>query len=218
MIASRSIVFLAILALATPALSQGQPKLIQLKLAKNSSLRLEGDSTLHAFSSAATALALRAGLTVPEGSNENVHEALLAGRPLALELKIDVTDLKSGDSQLDKNLYAALKASRHPQIVFKLERYELGSSTLGDDRLQLIGSLAVAGQTNPIEIPVVVRVDGGALRVRGAVEVRMTTFGITPPTFFAVVKTADRIAIKFDLALEASLPKQPQQVGVRSSP
>jgi hypothetical protein len=46
------------------------------------------------------------------------------------------------------------------------------------------------------------RVDGGALRARGAVAMRMTDFGIKPPTgLFGLIRSRNEITVRFDLVV-----------------
>jgi len=45
----------------------------------------------------------------------------------------------------------------------------------------------------------------GTLRAQGALPILMTDFGITPPTaLFGVVRTEDRLVVKFDLFVDQS--------------
>src|SRR5262245_44816873 len=71
-----------------------------------SKLWLEGDSTLHRYSSKATKIDFSSE-TLPA---ESLAEALKPGMVKSLKMTIPVQGLKSGESVLDRNLRKALKA------------------------------------------------------------------------------------------------------------
>jgi hypothetical protein len=68
------------------------------------------------------------------------------------------------------------------------------------------GSLRIAGQERPVRVPVVVQQQrDGSLRAQGALPILMTDYGITPPTaLFGVLRTDNRIVVKFDLLVDRS--------------
>lgn len=182
-----------VVALIPPALAAK----INLEPTSESGLWLEGDSTLHPFSS--TAAAVSASLTVDAASAapEAVLAAIAGQKPAALMVAVPVAGLKSAHSGLDKNLRKALKADRFADVVFEMSSYKLK-----DGRISVAGSLSIAGATRPIEIEVSASAAPGGLVVRGERDVLMTDFGIKPPTaMLGAIKTKDRITVKFRLVL-----------------
>ena len=165
----------------------------EARLSSSSVLWLEGDSTLHPYSSTATVL--EATLTLPD----EPMAALARRAPARLELRVPVKELRSAHAGLDKNLRAALRAEEHPFIGFSLSTY-----TASGGRVSAQGTLTVAGSTRAATIEAAYAVDGaGGLMLRGEKALLMTEFGVHPPTLMlGAVKTADRVVVKFRLALE----------------
>lgn len=174
-----------------------------LILGRESSLRLEGDSTLHPYSSAATELIVEGELLPAKAGGSLLDRAREDGLK-GLAVRVPVRGLKSGKGGLDKNMRKALRAEEHPEIVFELEAYAMTPhpEEAGAFQAKASGRLTVAGEERPSELEaVIVPVEGG-LRVRGSEELLMSDFGIKPPSMMlGTLKTEDRVVIHFDLTL-----------------
>lgn len=170
-----------------------------LLLKPESRLWLEGDSTMHPYKSEASTLSARVEVS---GDAAAPYAAGLR----ALEVVVPVAGLKSGKGGLDKNLRKHLKAAEHPDISFKMARYEVVSSTF----IRVFGALAVAGVEKPAELESALSQTEGGARATGSEELLMSDFGITPPTMFmGALKTADKVVVHFDLILETDTRRQP---------
>jgi polyisoprenoid-binding protein YceI len=142
--------------------------------APTSRIWLEGDSTLHRYHADATRWTIQA-------------DAALS----SLVVELPVQGLKSGDAALDANMYKALKADRFPTI-----RFAAAGGKAEGGRYEAPGKLSIAGAVRPV----VVHASGDEHHVKGAVELKMTSFGIQPPALFAgTVKCSDAIVVRFDL-------------------
>ena len=64
----------------------------------------------------------------------------------------------------------------------------------------------MAGQTRVVEIPLTaLRQEGGSMKGEGAVDLKITDFGIKPPTaMLGTLKTKDAIRISFTVLLDKS--------------
>jgi hypothetical protein len=114
---------------------------------------------------------------------------------------IPVEKFDCGRRKMNEDFYAALASSRHPEIRFTLTRViPLGASG-GEQHLQVSGLVSLAGT----ERPVTFRTSGkeqadGRLVGSGSVPLRMTDFGIEPPTaLLGLVRAHDDITVHFDL-------------------
>ena len=118
------------------------------------------------------------------------------------EARDAVRDLKCGNGKMDHDLYAALKANDPANPAFILGRFAVVNDSAGRD-IATRGPLTVAGVERTVDVPVTTdRVDGGALRARGAVAMRMTDFGIKPPTgLFGLIRSRNEITVRFDLVV-----------------
>ncbi len=184
--------------LATHALAEAP-----LGLRPGSRLWLEGNSTLHAFTSTVTVMDV--SLATDEGGAETAWLSLVrAGRVRSFDLTIPVLGMKSGKAGLDKKMYEALAAAKHPDIVFHLARYVVTESTAPVEGLPVkaSGTLMVAGVTREVEIEGRIEPAPGGMILHGRKELLMTDFGVKPPTMMlGVLKTDNRIVIRFDLVL-----------------
>lgn len=163
-------------------------------LSPESRLWLEGDSTLHPYSSTATAL----GLELSFSSGAALPAAAAAGVPARLIVRVPVKGLKSAHKGLDKNLVEALKGADHPDIVFTLTAYRAEAGRVSAD-----GVLEVAGSTRAVSLAARLEPRDGRLLVEGEQPLKMTDFGIKPPKMMmGAIKTADLVTVKYRLLLE----------------
>lgn len=192
-----------LLLLAPPALAAGG---VGLVAGPGSRLWLEGTSTLHPYSSTATAVL--AELKIEAAGAAGALAAAQAGKPASLSLAVPVAGLKSEHSGLDKNLRAALKAEEFPEIAFTLDAYRKAPE--GSGRFLATGKLSVAGRSNPIELEVALAARDGVLLVEGEEPLLMTDYGIKPPKMMlGAIKTGDRVVVKFRLELAPEAGKAP---------
>ena len=163
-----------------------------------------GDSTLHGWSARST--------EPTEGSYLEMDPAWWdaqepADDPVDLSIAFDLPadSLQSGRRGLDRNMHDALQVNEYPLIS-----YRLSSATVreikenGDHILTLEGEITCAGVSRSAETEVVVtQDDGGRLTLTGSMEMKMTDFGIDPPTaMFGAIRSADEVEVTFTWTLE----------------
>ena len=124
------------------------------------------------------------------------------------ELAIPVRSLKSGKQKMDEIMLEAMKSAEHKDIVFKLKEMVLKGDVApsGAAKFDTKGELTVAGVTKPCDMEVgLERVDDTKVKFTGMQKLKMTDFGITPPSpeipGMAAIKTGDDIVIKFEWLL-----------------
>jgi polyisoprenoid-binding protein YceI len=143
------------------------------------------------------------GVTVE--SSPNAAATVLAGEKAvaSVDLAIPIEKLECGNGQMNGHMRKALKAQEHPQIAFKLSSYELTRS--GDSLMvTMAGSLTIGGTEKPIELAALATAaPDGALRVAGTYQLKMTEFGLKPPTLmFGTMKVHDLVKVGFDVLLK----------------
>jgi hypothetical protein len=160
-------------------------------------LSISGTSTMHPYTVSTKALkATSAIATVAD-----LKGLLQAGALQGFELQIPVNTFTSDKDGLTKQMFKAMKADKHPVIMFKLVGYTVEPAAAGVT-VKPTGMLTVAGVEKPIDLVLDVKEQAGALHVRGTRELLMTDFGIKPPTMFmGMLKTDDKVTIKFELQL-----------------
>jgi polyisoprenoid-binding protein YceI len=174
----------------------------QIAVKPSGSFRIEGDSSLHKWSSTATVVAM--SFRLADGAPPTLAEAIRASKVAGLEVRVSAAGLHSGEgSGMDKNMRAALKADKFPDIVYELDHYELVKGADGATRTaKAAGRLTIAGQTKDITMEVELRPGAGTVALRGSYTLDMSDFGIKPPTLMlGAIKVRDPVTIRFDLLL-----------------
>jgi polyisoprenoid-binding protein YceI len=111
------------------------------------------------------------------------------GKFTKLVVTFAAKSLKSGDEGLDNTAYKAMKADKHKIVSFSLIKQN-------DD-----GTLLGAFTSNNQEMNNTIKPDViEAGHVAGSFKVKMTDFGIKPPTFlFGAMSAGDELTIKYDI-------------------
>lgn len=97
--------------------------------------------------------------------------------------------LKSGKGAMDTNAYKAIEADKYPNISFSATSVNIGKGTM-------TGKLTVTNVTKTISVPVSVSKSGNSYTISSTASIKMTEFGVTPPSFMMnTVKTGNEISI-----------------------
>jgi polyisoprenoid-binding protein YceI len=121
-----------------------------------------------------------------------------------VEVSILVRSLKSGKSSMDSVMQQAMKQKEFPTIDYRVKEMVLkephtpGTPFVFDTK----GELTVAGvaRTNLMQVAID-RDDKGTLKTTGSANVKMTDFGIQPPSpkiTAGLIKTGDDVKITFE--------------------
>ena len=162
-------------------------------------LRVEGDSTLHTWSSTATVVLID---LAPSAEGADAAAAVAAGALKSLELSVPVADLKSGENGLDKNMRKAMNADKHPAVSFKLLGWDLGKPADGVLQASATGELTINGTTKAVSLALQLRPQAGSVSVRGSHDLKMSDYGIPPPKLMmGAIKVRDAVTVRFDLIL-----------------
>ena len=119
----------------------------------------------------------------------------------AIDIKMNVYSIKSHEgSFMNNNTYKALKADANPVITFILRSplKSIKANSIGNN-VSMAGSLTIAGVTNKITMQVKLVMDSqGKLTIEGSQIIKMTDYGVTPPTaLFGTIRTRDNITLSF---------------------
>jgi len=166
---------------------------------------IAGTSNIHDYTASTTTVRLtRVQLGALPAGGEFLENALKPGVVEAFEVAIPAATLKSTKDGLDKNMHAALKASEHPDIAFRLIRFEASPAPAGG--MRAVGVLRIAGVERQVTIAITTERKDAALVVKGSLALLMTDFGITPPkALMGTIKTDPKVTITLELALAANL-------------
>jgi polyisoprenoid-binding protein YceI len=122
-----------------------------------------------------------------------------------LRLGVPVAALACGNRVMESDMRKALRAAEHPAIVYQYHRVT-DLTPLGAHRfsIEVEGDLALAGSKRKVRTQVVgERLAQGLYRVTGEMNLRMTDFGIEPPTaLLGMIKARNQLRVRFDLRLK----------------
>lgn len=190
------IAFLLMVAPSTipPVLSQAASAQ-EWALAEESRLWIDGTSSVNSFTCHAEEMD---GTGVLKG-----RDAVTGSESPAL-ITVQVPALDCGNRRMNKDLRDAMKADEFPTITFRLDYAERVHAPGDSLRVQVVGTLTLAGQSREVVVLMTAeRLADGRYRGTGKKDLKMTDFGITPPTaLLGLVKARDEITIGFELIAE----------------
>jgi polyisoprenoid-binding protein YceI len=169
----------------------------------DSKLWIDGTSNLHGWTCKATTLDAAVDLDAA------IATQIATAPPKALkrvQVKVPIKSLKCGHDAMDNNLYKALKADETANISYILATFDAAPGEAKDTfTLHTVGTLSIAGTEKKIEMDVVAtRLADGSVTAKGLVPIKMTDFGIKPPTaIFGRLKTGDEVKVNFELTVGA---------------
>jgi hypothetical protein len=161
-----------------------------------SRLWIEGSSNVNRFDCTAEEYTGDAN-TVEVTNSETTTE-------LSLKIDIPVDGFECGRSRMNRDLRNALKSDQYPNITFVFEHAELANDNNNNNEFisfSVTGNLTVAGVTRKIRFVTEGKVlENDKMRARGSKKIRMSDFGVEPPTgLFGLVKADDELTVHFDL-------------------
>lgn len=124
-------------------------------------------------------------------------------QPVSGSLAIEVAGIATGIAGRDRDLRKVLDAEQFPKMEFTVEGIEPSFPSITDKAdvlLTVRGRLRIRDVERPLTLLSRARLMEGTVWVRGDAALKMTDFGITPPTRM-FLKVADRVTVRFDLVL-----------------
>jgi polyisoprenoid-binding protein YceI len=165
-------------------------------LQPDSRLWVEGTSTIHDW-------------TCEAGSVDGAVNLTMADMPevsdVTVTVPVEALDCKKGT--MNRKAQKALDADDHPEITFDLNAATVAPATdEGDFVVNATGTLTIAGATQPAEVTAQgYRLDNGQVRFKGSYPMKMTDFGVDPPSaMLGTLKTGDEVVVHFDVVAAPS--------------
>jgi polyisoprenoid-binding protein YceI len=186
----------------------------RVAVSADSKLWIDGTSNLHGWSCKAEKIDAAIDFETA-GAAQVALSAPKALRKVAV--KVPVKSLKCGHGAMDNNLYKALNADATPEVSYIMATFEpVAGETKDTFTLKTAGTLTVNGKENKIAMDVTAtRMPDGTLKATGMVPIKMTDYGVKPPTaLFGRIKTGDEVKVNFEItvgakALATALAGQP---------
>lgn len=116
-----------------------------------------------------------------------------------LTFSVEVEQLKSGKSGMDKNTYKALNSTKFKTIDFKMTRVQKMTKVSENNyQLDLVGDLTIAGITKTIVLTASAQVQGNKLVLTGKHKLNMTYYGVeAPKALMGTIKTGEEVTVNF---------------------
>lgn len=162
---------------------------------RNSKITIAGTSSLHDWESDVTIVRASGAIVVESNVLKSIN---------SLYVEIPVTGIKSSKgSIMDDKTHTALKHKKFPNITYQLTTVNGFSRSGNTYEIKASGNLTIAGSTKPVDMTVKGTVGSdGSIRFEGSKPLKMTDFGIAPPTaLLGTLKTGDDITISFSVTL-----------------
>jgi polyisoprenoid-binding protein YceI len=189
---------LTALSIATPALLAMTSGGSFMTLQPGSRLWVTGTSTVRGFECTATAVDAKVE-TVGAGTAVAVANASKAVESVKVTIPAAKLDCKNGT--MNGHMMKAIKGTEAPVISFELGNYELVKGAAGT-AVTMKGALSLGGQTKPVTVLATAKAEGSVMRVTGTYDLRMTEWGLKPPTLMmGTMKVNELVKVSFDLQL-----------------
>jgi hypothetical protein len=122
-----------------------------------------------------------------------------------VEAIVPVRSIKSGKKTMDEVMHDAMHQTTFPKVEYRLKELtlkEAPKAAAGPYVFDSVGDLTINGVTNSIKMPVTIaRLDKDQLKTTGASVVKMTAFGIKPPSpklALGLITTGDDVTVTFE--------------------
>lgn len=190
--------FGALALVLAPAAAAWSPAPAPYTVQPQSRLWVEGGSTVRGYECRAGRID---GTIVADGA---ATVAQLQEGVKRVEIGVPVALLDCGNGTMNGHMRDALKVENHPMIRYRVNSHTVTSSSDDAGKVRMNGTLSIAGREKPVAIDATLaREAGGVLRVKGSKQIRMTEFGVKPPTLmFGTMRVHDPVTVHFDVLLK----------------
>lgn len=108
-------------------------------------------------------------------------------------LTVPVKSFTCPEQEMTQHLMEAMKPDKFPEIVYRLEKYEMAGA-----RAQAKGTITIGGVTAPTEFPIAFKTSPAGAQIEGNTRIDMTKFGIDPPVvMLGLLKVGPQVRIEF---------------------
>jgi len=164
---------------------------------KSYQIIVAGTSTMHDWTSKATAVTVTGDFAINNGTLEKINAATV---------KIDSKSLKSTKNSdlMDDRTHSAIKADKYPSISYVFVKIVSTQKSGAETTVTVNGNLTIAGVTKPTDLVLKFKpLANGDVELTGSRKILMSNHGIKPPSFMlGAMKVADEITISYDVILK----------------
>lgn len=154
---------------------------------------LEGTSTVRGFTCEAGRI---------DGGVTGERAATIADLQSAVQaanLAIPVATLDCGNRTMNGHMYKALEVEDHPFINYRHSSHQVAAN----GAVTMNGTLTIAGGSQQVRLTgQVTEQSAGVMKVAGRYELKMTDYGVRPPTLMmGTMKVHDPVTVHYELML-----------------
>jgi len=176
-----------------------------------SKMIMEGTSSIHDWTMESVMVGgyLEADPKFPESALTDAK----AAKPV-VNVFMPVRSFKSGKTSMDSRMQKEMNEPQFKRIEYKLIELKpiSAAGATGALKFDAVGALTVVGKTLTNKMPVSIeKLADGKLKVTGSTSLKMSEYGIPPPTTAFVFTTGDELKLKFEwlAAPKVETPKGP---------
>lgn len=171
------------------------PSFAQTFQAVSSDASIQGTSNVHDWESEVTQVFVQGDFTFADNRLTDIRN---------LSVRVPVKGIESAKGRImDNKTYDALDADNHPNIRFTMTNVGGISNQGNTANIRLRGNLTIAGATRAADLTATATyLPDGQIRVQGSKTLKMTDFGIEPPTaLLGTMTVGDSITFQFEVLL-----------------
>lgn len=164
---------------------------------------IEGNSSLHRYYFTVENISAKSDLTPSDLKLENLLAFILRRKGCQLTVTVPVKNMKSGNSELDRNAYEKLEAGKYPNILFRMENYVVKAfpGSLTTYALLVSGKLAIAGVEREVVLEPTLVVGKDGVKIYGSQDIYQKDYGISPYSVAVVMTTDNKVVVHYMIAL-----------------
>ena len=128
-------------------------------------------------------------------------------RSVSGSLQVNAATLKTGDDGRDRDMWKLLAVEKYSEIRFTVERVEPSFPSVADRSdvlVRITGQMLIRGVERQLVFAGRVRRRSNGLWVRGETEIKISDFGISPPSRW-FLQVGDAVLVGFDLQLQEEI-------------
>lgn len=184
----------ALTASALAVLLAGWAALAPITFERGGKITVEGTSNVHGWTCESTNFTASAAGTASGSALTSLT---------ALNVTVAPANLDCKNGTMNGKMREALTAA---PVTYTLTNAAVGAAQGDRFPITVSGRLTIKGTARPVTISAQARALGnGRFKVTGEVPVTMSQHGIRPPTaMMGTMRTGDRVAVKFDVTLNAN--------------
>lgn len=187
-------------ALVAAALLSGGAVAADARLQPGAEVAIEGKSSVRDFTCKAKSFNAKVELA---GADPALTLENLAGAVKEVKLDIPAAALDCANDTMNEHMREAIHAEKHQNIGVQIHKYEVGVPVDGVAPMKLYADITLAGVTRPVTIIANARMVDGAVKVDGRYAMRMTEWGVKPPSLMlGTMKVRESVVIRFAVAVK----------------